>query len=258
MAGGEKHPAGRTEIELSVVVPVHDEAPNLRSLIEEIEAALTPLAEFEILYVDDASTDGTKELLDQLAAEFPRLRVLRHKLRSGQSAAIVSGVSAARAPLIATLDGDGQNDPKDIPGLLEIYHHQEGGGAVMIAGHRVGRRDPWTRRMASGIANRVRGGLLGDGTPDTGCGLKLFARDSFLALPQFDHMHRFLPALIQARGGRVMSVPVAHRRRAGGRSKYGVFDRLWVGITDLFGVMWLRRRRLRPEIETDETDGGAA
>ncbi len=252
MAGGEQHPRDTAEIEISVVVPVHDEAPNLRALIEEIETALAPLAEFEILYVDDGSTDGTHEALGQLAGEFPRLRFLRHRARSGQSAAISSGVAAARAPLIATLDGDGQNDPADIPGLLEIYRqHKTEGGALMIAGRRLGRRDPWLKRFSSRIANGVRGGLLGDGTPDTGCGLKLFARGAFLALPRFDHMHRFLPALMQARGGRVLSVPVAHRPRGGGRSKYGLFDRLWVGIFDLFGVMWLARRAIRPEIEKD-------
>ena len=253
MAGGEKNHAGTAEIELSVVVPVHDEAGNLRPLIEEIEDALAPVVPFEIIYVDDGSTDGTRERLGQLAAEFPRLRLVRHKMRSGQSAAIASGVAAARAPLIATLDGDGQNDPGDIPRLLEIFRrHQKAGSETMIAGQRIGRRDPWVKRMASSIANGVRAGLLGDGTPDTGCGLKLFGRAAFLGLPQFDHMHRFLPALMQSKGGRVISVQVAHRARAGGRSKYGVFDRLWVGIVDLFGVMWLRRRAIRPEIETGD------
>ncbi len=251
MAGGKKQNKDGTVAELTVVVPVHDEAPNLRPLIDEIEAALTGVAGFEILYVDDASRDETPDILAGLAAEFPRLRHIRHTQRSGQSAAIASGVAAA-APIIATLDGDGQNDPADIPKLLEIYQDEGGeGGALTIAGQRIGRRDPWAKRLASRIANGVRGSLLGDGTPDTGCGLKLFSRQAFLSLPRFDHMHRFLPALMQARGGRVMSVPVGHRPRAAGQSKYGVLDRLWVGISDLFGVMWLRRRILRAETEPD-------
>jgi dolichol-phosphate mannosyltransferase len=239
--------------EVTVVVPVHDEAANLRVVIEEIEAALAGRLTFEMVYVDDGSADATPDLLAELAAAFPTLRVVRHAVRAGQSAAILSGVEAARAPLIATLDGDGQNDPADIPRLIEIYRNEGGGdGFLMIAGQRAERQDRAAKRWASFVANWVRARLLGDGTPDTGCGLKVFARAAFLRLPEFDHMHRFLPALMLRAGGRVLSVPVAHRPRAGGASKYGVLDRLWMGIVDLMGVLWLKRRALRRHL-----DGGS-
>jgi dolichol-phosphate mannosyltransferase len=157
-------------------------------------------------------------------------------------------VRAARHSVIATLDGDGQNDPADIPRLLDDYLRGFAEGTRLVTGHRVQRRDTWLRRMSSRIANGVRSRLLHDHTPDTGCGLKVFARDDFLALPFFDHMHRFLPALIARHGGRIVSLPVNHRPRTRGKSKYGVTNRLWVGITDLLGVMWLRRRAVQPEI----------
>ena len=149
---------------------------------------------------------------------------------------------AARAPIVGTLDGDGQNDPADLRKFLEARHDPVNAGALLIMGNRVTRRDTWLRRLSSRIANGVRGGLLGDGTPDTGCGIKIFDRDTFLSLPAFDHMHRFLPALFQRAGSRVVSIPVNHRPRMRGRSKYGVHNRLWVGIVDLFGVMWLKAR----------------
>ncbi|MEK9723754.1 MAG: glycosyltransferase [Rhodospirillaceae bacterium] len=240
--------------ELSVVVPVKDEAENVAALIDEIVAALTPAGvAFEIVYVDDGSTDATPQILAEQMAARPKLQVRRHRVCCGQSAAIATGVAAARAPLIATLDGDGQNDPADIPALLARYREESrASGATMIAGHRAKRRDTWLRRMSSRIANGVRGGLLKDRTPDTGCGLKVFGRDAFLAMPRFDHMHRFLPALMLRGGGRVVSVPVNHRPRARGTSKYGVWNRLWVGIVDLFGVMWLARRAVNPDVETPE------
>jgi dolichol-phosphate mannosyltransferase len=163
--------------------------------------------------------------------------VLRHSFRSGQSAAVCSGVRHARAAWIATLDGDGQNDPADIPALFEARKQAE-----LVMGNRTRRSDTWLRHVQSRVANGVRGRLLGDGTPDTGCGIKVMRRDVFMDLPRFDHMHRFLPALFLRAGARVVSVPVSHRPRERGTSKYGLFDRLWVGIVDIFGVMWLRRR----------------
>lgn len=229
---------------LSVVVPVRNEAPNIAPLIAEIRAALAGVAH-EIVYVDDGSDDGTAAALAAEAAARP-LTVLRHARACGQSAAIVSGVRAASGAWIATLDGDGQNDPADIPALLARAQAEP--GCVLIAGHRTKRRDTWVKRFSSRFANGLRSRLLGDATPDTGCGLKVFRRADFLELPAFDHMHRFLPALILRAGGRVMSVPVNHRPRAAGRSKYGTLDRALVGIVDLAGVAWLQRRWKRPEV----------
>jgi dolichol-phosphate mannosyltransferase len=229
---------------LSVVVPVHNEAENVTALVEEIDAALDGRVDYEAVFVDDASSDDTAPRLVALAGRFPRLRVLRHLRNAGQSTAIATGVRAARGTLVATLDGDGQNDPADVPTLL-VRWADEGGGAdgpLLLAGWPATRNDTWLRRISSRIANGVRGRLLGDGTPDTGCGLKLFARATYLDLPYFDHMHRFLPALVVRHGGRVVSVPVRHRPRTRGQSHYGVWNRLWVGIVDLAGVMWLRRR----------------
>ena len=243
--------AGATIPVLSVVVPVHNEADNLRPLVSEIAAVLDGGETYEIVYVDDGSSDGTGDLLRALMKDFPALRVLRHRVCAGQSAAIATGVAGARAAVIATLDGDGQNDPADIAKLLAIWRQAPADErpGVMVAGLRAKRRDDGIRRLSSKVANGVRSRLLGDDTPDTGCGLKVFARDAFLDLPRFDHMHRFLPALMLRRGGRVVSVEVNHRPRARGVSKYGLFDRLWVGIVDLFGVLWLRRRPLRPAVE---------
>jgi len=240
---------------LTVVVPVLDEAENLRPLIDEIATALDGGPDYEIVYADDGSGDGTLDRLAALAAEHPRLRWVRHRTRQGQSAAILSGVIAARAPLIATLDGDGQNDPADIPMLLARFAAEGAGfGGPMIVGERAKRRDSRLKRVSSRIANGVRAGLLKDHIPDTGCGLKVFPRAAFLAMPRFDHMHRFLPALMIRGGGRVVSVPVGHRPRSAGASKYRVLDRLWIGIVDLLGVMWLRRRPLAPDIAEDGRD----
>jgi len=231
-------------VDLSVVIPVHNEAEPIAALLDEIAACLDGALDYEIVVVDDGSSDTTPRVLQECRARLPRLRVLRQRQRSGQSAAIASGVAAARAPWIATLDGDGQNDPAD---LLKLYREMQRAQdpGLLIAGYRRLRRDSLLRRFSSRIANRVRSALLADQTPDTGCGLKLFSREMFLSLPQFDHMHRFLPALVLRQGGRVASVEVNHRERRLGRSKYGVHNRLWVGIVDLFGVWWLIRRRLR-------------
>jgi dolichol-phosphate mannosyltransferase len=228
-------------LQLSVVIPVCDEAENVGPLAREIHAALAPYAPSEIIFVDDGSTDGTVEaLLAARARGIPELRVIRHERRSGQSAAICTGITSACAEWIVTMDGDGQNDPADIPRLLAA--RQQHGAARLVTGHRVARRDTWLRRLSSRVANGVRGRLLDDRTPDTGCGIKLLHRDTFLELPRFDHMHRFLPALFQRAGSGIVSVPVAHRPRTRGASKYGLHDRLWAGIVDLFGVMWLIRR----------------
>jgi len=242
MAEAPLHP------ELSVVVPVMNEAENIAPLIREIAAALDGRLPFEIVYVDDGSTDESFERLRALSAEFPMLRAQRHARRRGQSAAIVSGIKAARAPLIATLDGDGQNDPGDIPKLLDIHRAHRGPQPLMLAGHRTTRRDSWIKRISSKLANGYRAAKLRDNTPDTGCGLKLFPRDVFLAFPAFDHMHRFLPALMIRAGGMVQSVPVAHRPRERGSSKYGTWDRLVVGIADVRGVAWLSERSITAEI----------
>ncbi|HEX6442012.1 MAG TPA: glycosyltransferase family 2 protein [Stellaceae bacterium] len=233
-------------MELSIVIPVRNEAGNIAPLVAEIGAALDRIIDFEIVYVDDGSDDGTLAEIGGLQPAEARLRVVRHRNSCGQSAAIRSGVRAARGAWIATLDGDGQNDPADIPALWRIAQEAPATPPLLIAGHRAHRQDSWTKRRASRIANGVRRRLLRDDTPDTGCGLKLFRRDLFLELPYFDHMHRFLPALVLRAGGTVRSVPVNHRPRQRGRSKYGVFDRLWVGISDLLGVMWLSHRASRP------------
>jgi dolichol-phosphate mannosyltransferase len=239
-------------MELSVVIPVRNEAPNIAPLVAEIRAALDGVAEYEIVYVDDGSSDATAAAIRDLQRGFPRLRLVRHRASAGQSAAILSGVKAARAPWIATLDGDGQNDPADIRRLLPMAREAPAEPPLLIAGWRQKRRDSVVKRLSSRIANRVRGALLGDGTPDTGCGLKLFRRALFLELPFFDHCHRFLPALVRRQGGRVVSVPVNHRPRQRGASNYGTLDRLFVGIADLVGVMWLMRRAKLPQILPDD------
>ena len=236
---------------VSVIVPVKNEADNVLPLIEEIHAALDGRFDFELIYVDDGSSDATPQRLAEAATRFPRLRSIRHRESCGQSTAVATGVRAARHAWIATLDGDGQNDPADLPRLLAaLSPAQRTAGLDLVIGWRTARHDSLVRKLSSRIANGVRGGLLGDRTPDTGCGLKLFSREVFLRLPFFDHMHRFLPALVLRDGGHVASVPVNHRPRTAGTSKYGIGNRLWVGIVDMFGVMWLKRRMKRPEIET--------
>lgn len=231
--------------DLSIVIPVHNESANIAGLLAEIRDVLGEDANYEVIVVDDASDDGTPELLREIGQTMAALRTVRHASQRGQSASVLSGVRAARAAWVATLDGDGQNDPADIP-LLLAARDQEGAPANlhMVAGHRANRHDNWLRRASSRIANAVRGWALRDAIPDSGCGLKLFSRAAFVALPHFDHYHRFLPALIKRNGGAVLSVAVSHRPRGGGHSHYGVFNRLWIGVIDLIGVMWLRRRSL--------------
>jgi dolichol-phosphate mannosyltransferase len=231
---------------LSVVIPVCNEAENVGPLAREVQAALQGHRPFEIIFVDDGSTDGTAAaIVAARAGGIPEVRLLQHSRRCGQSAAVWTGVRASHAEWIATLDGDGQNDPADIPALLDA--RRTGGESLrLIMGNRTTRRDTWVRRVSSRIANGVRGSLLRDGTPDTGCGIKLLHRATFLDLPRFDHMHRFLPALFQRAGAAVISVPVRHRPRTRGTSKYGIRNRLWVGIVDLFGVRWLILRHPAP------------
>jgi len=229
---------------VSVVVPVRNEAENVGPLADEIAAALSGRWNFELIYVNDGSSDGTEAALNALKAERAWLRQIRHKESCGQSAAVRSGVAAARAPVVATLDGDGQNDPSFIPALLHAF--EQGGDRIgLVAGQRVGRRSSAFKRLQSRIANGVRGAILRDGTRDTGCGLKVFRRDAFLALPYFDGLHRFLPALVRRDGLTIAYVDVIDRARRHGQSNYGMWDRLWIGILDLAGVWWLIRRRKR-------------
>ncbi len=234
-----------TNPHLSVVVPVFNERDNVAPLVHEITAALRGRApedggDFEIVYVDDNSSDDTLAVLRALKADVPELRVVHHVTQSGQSTAIRNGVKAARGTWIATLDGDGQNDPADIPKLLA--ERAKSGDVKMFGGWRVNRRDSGSKRWASKWANAIRARMLRDDTPDTGCGIKLFERAAFLELPHFNHMHRYLPALMQRAGFKTTSVPVNHRARSTGVSKYNNLDRALVGINDLRGVAWLIRR----------------
>ena len=228
--------------ELSVVVPVHNERDNVTPLVDEIVAALRGLIPFEIIYVDDTSTDDTVAVLSALQSSVPELRVIRHLANAGQSTAVRNGVKAARAPWIATLDGDGQNDPADIPKLLAQREASSDPRLKLFAGWRVSRQDSGSKRWASKWANAIRSRMLRDETPDTGCGIKLFEREAFLELPHFNHMHRYLPALMQRAGFRSVSVPVNHRHRTAGVSKYNNLNRALVGISDLRGVAWLIKR----------------
>ena len=230
-------------MDLSVVIPVHNEEESIGNLIDEITNALSEKHQHEIIVVDDGSTDNTLDVLLKIKQNLPTLRIVKHLKNSGQSTAVRTGVQYAKSSWIATLDGDGQNDPADIPNLYnELTNNQNSDPWLVVAGYRKKRKDTWLKRLSSKYANAIRAKLLRDGTPDTGCGLKVFARDSFLALPYFDHMHRYIPALFQRQGGRVVSIEVNHRHRMQGVSKYGFHNRLWVGIVDILGVRWLQNR----------------
>jgi glycosyltransferase involved in cell wall biosynthesis len=243
MPGNEIQDGGQGGPAISVVVPVRNEAGNVAPLIGEIAAALAGRT-FEIVYVNDGSTDGTEQELLGLMVQRPWLRQIKHAQSCGQSAAIRTGVISAHAPVIATIDGDGQNDPAFIPKMLAVL--EEGAPKVgLVAGQRVGRKATGFKKLQSRIANAVRGAVLKDGTRDTGCGLKAFRRDLFLSLPYFDALHRFLPALVRREGFDIGYVDVVDRPRHSGVSNYGFFDRLWVGILDLAGVWWLIRRKRR-------------
>lgn len=233
--------------EISVVVPVFNEQDNVSPLVDEIVAALRGVVPFEIVYVDDNSRDGTLAVLQELKHQVPELRVLHHVVQSGQSTAIRTGVKAARGEWIATLDGDGQNDPADIPKLM-AERARNADEVKMFAGWRVNRQDSGSKRWASRWANAIRTRMLHDATPDTGCGIKLFERAAFLDLPYFDHMHRYLPALMQRAGWKTVSVPVNHRARTMGVSKYNNLNRALVGIRDLRGVAWLITRSKRTAV----------
>lgn len=229
--------------DVSVVVPLHDEELNLRGLVGDILAALAD-QRFEVILVDDGSKDGTRALALQLAAQHPELRVIAHPVAAGQSAAVHSGVLAARAQIIATLDGDRQNPPENLPKLIApLLATGRPARLALVAGQRVGRRDTLSKKIASRLANGIRARVLHDGTRDTGCGLKAYRRDAFLALPFFNHQHRYLPALFVRDGWEVAHVDVTHAMRPAGRSKYTNLGRAIVGISDLMGVAWLIRRR---------------
>ena len=227
--------------EFSVVVPVFNERGNVTPLVSEIVAALRGKYGFEIVYVDDQSKDDSLQVLKDLMVSVPELRVVQHLRQCGQSTAIRNGVKAARGVWIATLDGDGQNDPADIPKLIEA-RNKAAPEIKLFAGWRVHRKDTGSKRWASKIANSIRAGFLKDETPDTGCGIKLFERAVFMDLPYFDHMHRYLPALVKRAGFQSVSVPVNHRERGSGVSKYNNLGRAWVGLKDLRGVAWLIKR----------------
>lgn len=235
----------RKPLALSVIVPVYNEMDNVSVLFGELISALEP-AHFmvEVIFIDDGSTDNTLACLRELAAKNPNLRVLAHKKNRGQSAAIVTGAKAALHPILVTLDGDGQNDPADIPLLLTNYSDAN----TVILGNRTKRDDNLLRRISSFVGNRIRQGLLHDDCPDTGCSLKVFSREAFLNLPFFNHMHRFLPSLFKHAGLFLINVPVHHRPRKFGVSKYGVSNRLFVGIHDLIGVRWLLKRAIMLEV----------
>lgn len=232
--------------DLSVVIPVLNEAENAVPLLTEIRAALRGLVRYEVIFVDDSSTDDTVARLHAARDETGDLRIIRHPRRHGQSGAVRTGVGAARASWVATLDGDGQNDPADLPAMWRIAGTRSPSEPLLIIGWRQKRKDTWLRRASGQTANAIRGGLLGDRTPDAGCGIKIFPRAMYLDLPFFNHMHRFLGALTRRQGGEVIPLPVNHRPRLRGVSKYGLWNRLFVGIVDLIGVMWLMRRGAVP------------
>jgi dolichol-phosphate mannosyltransferase len=237
-------------VAVSIVVPVRNEADNVAPLIAEIAAALDRRWAYEIIYVDDGSTDATGERLAVVMQQRGNLRRIRHAISSGQSAAVRSGVRAARGAIVATLDGDGQNNPAFLPDLIAAV--ENGGNRIgLAAGQRVGRKDTGFKKMQSRIANGVRDAILRDGTRDTGCGLKAFRREVFLMMPYFDGLHRFLPALVRREGYEIAYVDVIDRPRRSGVSNYGFFDRLWIGIMDLAGVWWLIRRKKPTPVATE-------
>ncbi|MGC4396150.1 glycosyltransferase [Hydrogenophaga sp. T2] len=253
-------PMTGTSLEVSVLIPAKDEADNIGPLVAEIAAALNPHIGFEVVLVDDGSRDATGEVfLDQCRRSGVRGQLLRHEHSCGQSTALLTAARHANGRFLVTIDGDGQNDPADIPALIaEARRLLSGGPDFCVAGHRRHRQDTRWKKLQSRIANAVRRCVLDDGVPDTGCGLKLIPRQTWLSLPYFDHMHRFLPALVQRIGGRVAVVPVNHRPRRAGISKYTAWNRLWVGLVDMVGVRWLMRRSQRPTLSDKQTVGEPA
>ena len=233
---------------LSIVIPARNEAGNIVALVEAIDQALVASAPFEIIVVDDGSIDDSAVRIKARAMTMPHLRLIRHDRSGGQSAAVHSGVLAAMAPIICTLDGDGQNPPEELPNLAAPLLADTTGKIGLVAGQRVGRQDTWSKKLASRFANGLRGWMLNDGTRDTGCGLKAFRRDAFLALPYFNHMHRYLPALFARDGWQIVHVDVSHRPRGAGRSNYSNLQRGLVGVVDLLGVAWLLRRKKKARV----------
>lgn len=231
----------------AVVAPMLNEADNVQLMVEEIAAACAPIGPFEAVFVNDGSTDGTADRIAELRTKFPWLREVRHASPCGQSAAVRSGVLAARAPIVCTIDGDGQNPPAEIPNLVAPFLAGDP-HLGLVAGQRVARQDTASKKLASRFANRLRAAILKDDTRDTGCGLKAFPRELFLALPFFDHIHRYLPALVKREGYQIQLVDVSHRAREAGSSKYTNFGRALVGIQDLLGVRWLIMRRRLPTV----------
>lgn len=231
------------------MIPAKNEQGNIQPLVSEIVQSMPSGVGYEVIYVDDGSVDGTVSELCALSPTIAApLRVIQHQYSAGQSTAIMTGVRRAQYDWIITLDADGQNDPADIPRLIALAQKQSPTSDFCITGYRKNRKDtPW-KRLQSRIANRVRKRLLSDETPDSGCGLKLIPRRSFLQLPYFDHMHRFLPALVKRLGGKILVVEVNHRERHSGQSNYTMLSRLWVGVVDLFGVIWLLRRAKYPQV----------
>lgn len=238
---------------ITVVVPVYNEQDNIEPLIKEIIAVSNQIVISEIIYVDDGSTDRTFIALESLHRDIPILRVIRHEQKSGQSAAFMTGVRAAGNDLIVLMDGDGQNDPRDIVALYEMYSSESAyNQKLMVAGQRKKRQDSFIRRLSSRLANKIRSFILQDNIRDTGCSLKLIRRKDYMRLPYFDHMHRFLPALLKRDGVKILTVDVSHRPRERGVSKYGFWDRLWVGIADLVGVRWLLYRGFPENFQSKE------
>jgi len=237
--------------EITLVIPALNEQENIAPLVDEIVAAVDGKVAFEVLFVDDGSTDGTLEEIRKAMRREPRVRAIKHDRRCGKSGATLSGVKAARAPLIVTLDADRQNDPADLPAILAAWRDAPAGTVGCVAGQRIRRRDTWLKRLSSRTANKVRRSLLHDDTRDTGCGFKLFPRDVFLAMPQFEGIHRFLPALAKRQGLAIRLVDVQDRPRAAGTTKYGLWNRLWVGIGDMLAVWWMIRRYRQPKSVTE-------
>lgn len=234
-------------LDVSLIIPVKDEAQNVAELASEITAAMEPSSRsWECLWVDDGSTDGTGEVLRRLHAQDPRHRLLSLERNYGQSAAMAAGFSSARGELFVTLDGDGQNDPRDVPGMIAELLARD---ADVVNGWREVRQDSFTRRMSSRVANGFRNWLAGEEVRDVGCSLRVLRRDAVRHLFVFRGMHRFLPTLVRLNGaGRVVEVPVHHRPRVRGETKYGIHNRLWVGLADAFAMRWLQWRAVRPRV----------
>lgn len=238
--------------QVSVIVPMYNEVDNAEPLATEIATSLSGVVEFEIIMVDDGSKDGTDKKLKSIQSTISELRIVTHDANFGQSAGIISGARAAKFPWLVTLDGDGQNDPADIPKLVDLANkHLNDAEPPFVAGNRQKRHDSTVRRISSRVANGVRYSLLRDDCLDTGCSLKLFARKEFLQIPHFNHLHRFLPAVFKRQGSKVYNVPVNHRSRTHGTSKYGINNRLWPGLIDLFGVLWLKKRACNPKLKDE-------